>query len=182
MELKAALGLSQFISLLVFAAIARWYVAPWLKSLNRSSALVVLLWPHVFRYVALQAYSAQHAGFPISDAGLREIVYGDVGGAVIALTAIIALRHRSRTAIPLVWLLVITTVVDTVLNISGGIRENLFGAATGVTWMVVSFYVPMLMVCLCLTVWQLHARWGESIASSPIPAKSRAVSRVSLAN
>jgi hypothetical protein len=59
--------------------------------------------PHVFRYVALSAYSARHPGFPISDAGLSEIVYGDVGGAIIALTAITALRLHSREAIPAVW-------------------------------------------------------------------------------
>jgi hypothetical protein len=45
---------------------------------------------------------------------------------VLALIAIVALRHRARMAVPLVWLLVIETAVDTVLNISGGIRENLF--------------------------------------------------------
>jgi hypothetical protein len=189
MELKAALGLSQFIRLLVFITIARWYVAPWVKSLDRASALVALLWPHVFRYVALQAYSAQHAGFPLSDAGLREIVYGDVGGAIIALTAIIALRRRSRAAIPVVWLLVITTAVDTVLNISGGIRENsggirenLFGAATGVTWMVVSFYVPMLMVSLGLITWQLLSRHSEPFEVAASSGPSRLPRRVSLAS
>lgn len=163
MDLKAALGVSQFISLLVFTTIAAWYLVPWLKSLDRASALVALLWPHVFRYVALQAYSAQHAGFPISDAGLREIVYGDVGGMVLALSAIVALRRGSRAAIALVWLLVITTIVDTVLNISGGIRENLYGKAGGVTWMIVSFYVPLLMVSLGLTAWQLYARRDEPL-------------------
>src|SRR5579864_5704400 len=90
-----------------------------------------------------KSYSAQHVGFPISDVALRAIVYGDLAGAVIAMTAIVALRYRYRAAIPLIWLLVATTVVDTVLNITDGVRENLFGAATGITWMVVSFYVPM---------------------------------------
>jgi hypothetical protein len=180
MELKVALGLSQLISLVVFATIASWYVAPWLKTLNRATALVALLWPHVFRYVALQTYSAQHGGFPISDAGLREIVYGDVGGAIIALTSIFALRHRTRAATPLVCLLVITTAVDTVLNISGGIRENLFGAATGVTWMVVSFYVPLRIVSSGLILWQLYSRRGEPIELS-VPNSSVQPRRLSLA-
>src|SRR5713226_9322267 len=127
MDLKAALGLSQLTSLIVFVTLARWYVVPWIKTQQRATALVALLWPHVFRYVALQAYSAQHAGFPISDAGLKNIVYGDVGGMVLALIAIVALRHQARGAIAWVWLLVIETAADTMLNISGGIRENLFG-------------------------------------------------------
>jgi len=37
-------------------------------------ALSALLWVHVFRYVALQVFSAQRDGFPISDSGALEIV------------------------------------------------------------------------------------------------------------
>jgi hypothetical protein len=169
MQLKAALGLSQILSLIVFLTLARWYLVPWLKTLDRAGALIVLLWPHVFRYVALQAYSAQHAGFPISDAGLRNIVYGDLGGMLLAMAAIVALRHRARAAIPMIWALVAATLIDTVLNISSGIREHLYGAATGVTWMVVSFYVPLLMVTLGLTIWQLYSRRNEWLDESASP-------------
>src|SRR5262249_56494361 len=89
-----------------------------------------------------------------------------VVGAAIAFGVILALRHRSQGAAALTWLLVATTAFDTVSNISNGIRENLFGAATGVTWMVVSFYVPLLMVSIALTVWQLYSRFGEPITAS----------------
>lgn len=172
MDLKAALGLSQLFSLIVFVTIARWYVMPWLRSQERATALIALLWPHVFRYVALQAYSAQHAGFPISDSGVSRIVYGDVGGMILAMIAITALRHQARPALTLVWMLVIATAADTVLNVSGGIREHLFGTATGVTWMIVSFYVPLLMVSLGLTVWQLYSRLGEPLRRA-VAAPSR---------
>jgi hypothetical protein len=47
------------------------------------------VWPHVFRYVALQAYSAQRAGFPISDAALTRLVYGDLAGAALAFVVIL---------------------------------------------------------------------------------------------
>jgi hypothetical protein len=174
MDVKAALGLSQVFSMIVFVTIARWYVMPWLKIQERATALVALLWPHVFRYVALQAYSAQHAGFPISDSGVNQIVYGDVAGMILALIAITALRHAARLAIALVWLLVIAAAVDTVLNVSGGIREHLFGAATGVTWMVVGF------VSLGLTVWQLYSRRGEPLRRS-IAAAPRMANHLSMA-
>src|SRR5215472_17425486 len=167
MALKAALALAQIISIVVFVTAARWYLVPWLRTLTRANALTVLLWPHAFRYVALQAYSAQQTGFPISDAGLQRIVYGDIGGMLIAFAAILALRHRSRFAIALVWVLMATTIVDTVANISGGIREHLFGAATGVTWIVVAFYVPLLMVMVGLTLWQLYTRRAE-VVSPPV--------------
>jgi len=170
--LRPAQAGAQFFSLIIFASVARWYVAPRLGTLSRADALTPLVWLHAFRYVALQAYSAQHGGFPISDRGLTEIVVGDVGGAVIALATIVALRHRARVAIPLAWLLVAETVFDTITNIRGGIRENLLGAATGVTWLILGFYVPLLIVTVVLIAWQLYSRRGEAIAvHSPVAAR-----------
>ncbi len=164
--LQPAQAGAQLLSLIVYGTMARWYVAPWLKTLRRADALIPLLWIHVFRYVALQAFSAQRDGFPISDGGLMEIVVGDVAGMVIALATIIALRYRARLAIALAWLLVAETSVDTFLNIRGGIHEHLMGAASGVTWLILVFYVPLLIVSLALVIWQLFARRGEAIEGS----------------
>ena len=154
---------AQFLSLIVFAAAARWYVVPWLNNHTRAEALIALLWVHVFRYVALQVFSAQRDGFPISDSGAMEIVVGDVAGAVIAFAAIALLRYRVRLAIPLAWLLVLETVYDTFTNIQGGVREHLMGAASGVTWMVLTYFVPMVVVSCVLLVWQLYARRGQAL-------------------
>jgi hypothetical protein len=164
--LQPAQAGTQLLSLIVFATLAIWYAAPRLKTLGRADALTVLLWIHVFRYVALQAFSAQKAGFPISDSGLMEIVVGDVAGAIIAFATIAALRYRVRLAIPLAWLLAAETIIDTFLNIRGGIHENLMGAASGVTWLILGFYVPLLIVSLALIIWQLVARRGETIDGS----------------
>lgn len=174
--LQPAQAGTQLLSLIVFGTIASWYVAPWLKARGRADALVPLLWIHVFRYVALQAFSAQRDGFPISDGGLIEIVVGDVTGMVIALAAIVALRYRARLAIPLAWLLVAETIYDTVTNIRGGIHENLMGAASGATWLILGFYVPLLMVSLALIIWQLYARRGEALAVGGRAVRSREAS------
>src|SRR5258706_3915839 len=151
MNLKAAAALAQMSSLVVFATMAKWYVVPWIKSRGRADALIAVLWAHAFRYVALQVYAAQQAGFPISDDGRDQIVHGDLAGMILSMIAMVALRHRARWSIALVWLLVAQTAIDTVSNVTNGVREHLFGAANGVTWMVVSFYVPLLMVSLVLT-------------------------------
>src|SRR5260221_5004837 len=90
---------AQFGSLFVYVVAVRWHVSPWLRKLTRADALIALLWVHVFRFVALQTYSAQHAGFPISDAGLTDIVLGDVGGAIVAFFAIAVLRIRSSLGV-----------------------------------------------------------------------------------
>lgn len=164
MNTMQAQGFAQMLSLVVFVTIALWYVVPWIKKQARADALIPLLWVHVFRYVALQAFSAQQAGFPISDGGRDAIVYGDLLGMILAMAAILALRHRVRFAIPLVWLLVVETMTDTVENVSHGMREHLFGLANGVTWLVLSFYVPLIIVSLGLIVWQLISRRSEPVA------------------
>ena len=164
---------AQFVSLLIYIAIARWYVAPWLAARRRADALTALLWLHVFRIVALQIFSARQGGFPISMGGALEIVIGDVGGAIIAFAAIALLRLKSAAAIMLCWLLVIETAADTVLNIHGGIEEHLMGAASGVVWMILVFYVPAIVVSLALLVWQLVTRRHESLTDhSPTQAQA----------
>jgi hypothetical protein len=164
--LMPAQASAQLFSLIVFGAIARWYAIPWLKALTRADALIGLLWVHVFRYVALQVFSAQTTGFPISDVGAMEIVLGDVAGAVMAFVTIALLRYRVRFAIALAWLLVAETAYDTVSNIRGGVREHLMGAASGVTWFVLVFFVPMVIVSAVLLVWQLYSRRNEALDSA----------------
>jgi hypothetical protein len=164
--LTPAQASAQFMSLIVMAAVARWHIIPWLDRRARADALIALLWVHVFRYVALQIFSAQHDGFPISDGGAMEIVVGDVAGAVIAFIAITLLRRRARLGILLAWLLAAETAYDTVANIHGGVQEHLMGAASGVTWMILTFFVPAVVVSGVLIAWQLYARRGEALGSS----------------
>jgi len=154
---------AQLVTLIVYGAVAAWYVAPWLRRQTRADALIVLLWVHVFRYVALQVFSAQRDGFPISDDAAMDIVLGDVGGAVLAFLAILLLRRRIGLGVLLAWLLAVETAYDTFENIQGGIREHLMGAATGVTWLVLVFFVPMVVVSVVLMVWQLYSRRGEAL-------------------
>jgi hypothetical protein len=169
---------AQLITLFVFIALARWYVMPWLAARLRAEALIALLWVHVFRYVALQVFVAQRDGFPISSGGAMEIVIGDVGGAIIAFAAIILLRQRAVAGIALCWILVAETATDTFLNIRGGIEEHLMGAASGVTWMILVFFVPAVVVSIGLLAWQLVIRRQEPLAEglrdgTPPPAAHR---------
>jgi hypothetical protein len=165
---------AQLVTLLVFIVIARWYVAPWLAARGRAEALIALLWIHVFRYVALQIFAAQREGFPISMDGALEIVIGDVGGAIIAFAAIVLLRRRAAAGLVLCWLLIAETATDTFLNIRGGVEEHLMGAATGVTWMILVFFVPAIIVSLGLLVWQLVARRHEALIAGARHAPSAA--------
>lgn len=53
--------------------------------------------------------------------------------------------------------------MDTVLNIHGGVREHLMGAASGPTWFILAFYVPAVVVSAALIAWQLWARRSEPL-------------------
>jgi hypothetical protein len=170
---------AQIVTLLILIAAARWYVAPWLATRERADALIPLLWVNVFRYVALQIFIAQREGFPISAGGAMEIVVGDVGGAVIAFAAIVLLRKRSVAGVVLSWLLVVETATDTVLNIRGGIEEHLMGAANGVVWPTLVFFVPAVIVSIGLLAWQLVSRRDEPLsADSPGNSLPLATSRL----
>src|SRR6266851_2133914 len=107
-------GIQFTLSLLVYALIAFWYVAPRLSKLSRESALVPLLWVHAFRVVGgtILAPGAVDSGVPM-DFRLM-IGYGDMATAFLALLALIALRARFRGALALVWLCVTVGMLDTI--------------------------------------------------------------------
>jgi hypothetical protein len=75
--------------------------------------------------------------------------------AVLALLALVALRYRFRGAIALVWLCIIVATLDTVNAIVQSVRDSVFTYALGVNWVIVSIYVPALLVSSLLIVLQL---------------------------
>jgi len=73
----------------------------------------------------------------------------------LALVALVALRTRSSWAIPLVWLVVVVGLLDTVNAIIQSLRYDVFIHALGVNWVIVTAYVPALLVSSALIFWQL---------------------------
>lgn len=157
MLIKAQIG-AMVISLVVFILIAVWYLIPLLKRLSKPKAIIVLLWVHIPRYITLIMYSAQRECYPISAIAAKEAVVGDVVGAIVALAAIAAFRKRERLGILFSWLLVIETIVDVVVGFVRKAHEPLWGKASGVTWLILDFYIPLILICLPLLIWQLISR------------------------
>jgi hypothetical protein len=163
MILTLAAALANVLNFFVFVLIAVWYVAPWLATRPRPEALVPLLWVQAFRHIALQIFSAQHFGFAVSDGSRDQIAAGDVIGMLLAIAAISSLRYRWRVAPVLIWLLTAETAFDLVYTAVLGIREQLYQSASNVTWLIVSFYVPLLWISLGLIVWQMYSRRNEPL-------------------
>ncbi len=83
------------------------------------------------------------------------IGFGDLATAVLALLALIALRNRYPGAIAMVWLCIIVGTLDTVNAIIQSVRDSVFTYALGVNWVIVSIYVPALLVSSLLIFLQL---------------------------
>jgi hypothetical protein len=158
-DLTVAALWSMVLSFVVFGTLAGWYLVPRARRApDLSAAIVPLVWVHALRHIALQLFSHQAAGFPISDAARNEIVYGDLAGMILALATLYALRYRWRGAVALAWVLVAATVVDLGNAAVRGLREQLFAEAEGWSWFILTFYVPALWVTVVLVAWQLWVR------------------------
>jgi hypothetical protein len=148
-------GIQFTLSLLAYALIAVWYVAPRLSDLPREAALAPLLWVHAFRIVGgtILAPGAVEAGVPMD---FRVMVgYGDLATAFLALLALIALRARFRGAIALVWLFIGVGTLDTLNAVVQSLRDSVFSYPLGLNWVIVTFYVPALVVSSVLILIQL---------------------------
>jgi hypothetical protein len=139
-------GIQFTLSLAAYVLLAWWYLAPRLARLPREVALVPLVWIHVGRVVGgtILAPGAADASVPMD---FRTMIgYGDMATAVLALLALIALRLRWRGAIALVWLVLAVGLLDTVNAIIESMRYSVFTYPLGVNWVIVTAYVPALLV------------------------------------
>ena len=155
MEPVVIFGIQFTLSLVAYALIAAWYGVPRLSRLPRDLALMPLLWIHAFRIVGgtILAPGAVDAAVPLD---FRTMVgYGDLTTALLALLALIALRTRFSGSIALVWLCVGVGMIDTINAIVQSVRYNVFTYSLGVNWVIVTAYVPALLVSSALILWVL---------------------------
>jgi len=166
MEPIALFGTQFTLSLVAYALIVLWYVAPRLSTVPREVALAPLLWIHAFRVVGgtILAPGAVDPGVPME---FRTMIgYGDLATAALALLALIALRARLTGAIALVWLCLGVGLVDTVNAIIQSTRYGVFSYALGVNWVIVAIYVPALLVSSLLIFMQLRRPSGRPAESA----------------
>jgi predicted RND superfamily exporter protein len=161
-----ALHLAQLFSLTTFFMAAMFYFVPWTRLQDRAVALQPLIWVQVFRFIALQSFSAQASGSMLVLDDMRDqIVFGDIIAATLAIVTIVALHYRMRVAAWLAWLVVAATVFDFGNNIASAAREHVDELSSGTTWMIQTFYLPLIVLAVVFTVWQLVARRHEKISA-----------------
>jgi hypothetical protein len=163
MEPTVLFGVQFTLSLVAYLLIAFWYVVPRLSGLPRELALVPLLWVHAFRTIGGTILAPGAVGPGVPSEFRTMIGYGDLVTAFLAIVALIALRSHFSAAIALVWLMVVVGMLDTVNAIIQSVRFNVFTYALGVNWVIVTIYVPALLVSSLLIFMQLLARKSPEV-------------------
>ncbi len=142
-------------SVFVFGIVAVWYVWPLLTQLSRNSALIPLLFVHVFRYVGMTLLVTGMVDPRLPREFLSSAAYGDLLAAALALASIFALRSNWRFAIPLVWLANTWEFVDLLNGIRGVLQINVPRFHLGTAWYIYTFYAPIVIISHLMIFWIL---------------------------
>jgi len=162
-------GIQFTLSLVAYALIAAWYLEPRLSRMPSALALVPLLWIHAFRVVGgtILAPGAVDPGVPME---FRTMVgIGDMVTGFLAVLALVALRAGIRPAIGLVWVCLVVGTLDTFNAILQSLRFDVFTYPLGVNWVIVTSYVPALLVSSLLIL--RHLLRPAVDPARPVPAR-----------
>lgn len=142
-------------SVVVSVAVVWWWVWPSLSKLSRNSALVPLIFVHIFRYVGMTLLVTGMVD-PRLPIGFRNnAAYGDLLTAALALLSICALRSDWRLAIPLVWVFNTWGFVDLLNGVRGLLQLNVPSFNLATFWYVYTFYAPAVLVSHLMIFWIL---------------------------
>ena len=130
----------------VFGIVAVWYVWPVLTKISRNSALVILLFVHVPRYVGMTLLVTGMVDPKLPTEFLSSAAYGDLLEAALALASIFALRSNWRVAIPLVWVANTWGFVDLLNGVRGVLQLNVPSFNLATFWYVYTFYAPLVLI------------------------------------
>src|SRR2546430_11659541 len=103
MDAFAVFGIQTFFSFVVFGLLAWWYVWPWLRSIDRTSAFTALTFVHALRPIGATVLVTSVAGTALPRDFAEAVAYGDLATSVPAVVTLLALRSRLGFAITLVW-------------------------------------------------------------------------------
>jgi hypothetical protein len=142
-------------SVFVFGIVAVWYVWPSLTKASRNSALTLLLFVHVPRYVGMTLLVTGMVDPKLPTEFLSSAAYGDLLEAALAFASIFALRSNWRVAVPLVWVANTWGFVDLLNGVRGVLQLNVPSFNLATFWYVYTFYAPLVLVSHLMIFWIL---------------------------
>jgi hypothetical protein len=154
---SAIFRLQFVLSLVVGTLVARWYVWPRLAAWPRRDALIPLLFVHATRYVGLVFLVPSVVPPDLPAAFAKPAAYGDLIAALLALLALLALRHEWPGAIALTWLFNVVGVADLLYAVAQGTR---FDVPLGAAYYIPIVAVPILFITHAMIFVLLGRRRG----------------------
>ena len=139
---------------------------PSLTKLPRNSALVPLLFVHVFRYVGMTLLVEGMIDPKLPREFLSAAAYGDLLAAALALASIFALRSNWRAAIPLVWVANTWGFADLLNGVRGVLQVNVPRFHLSTVWYIYTFYAPLVVVSHLMIFWILikSKSWNKHVS------------------
>jgi hypothetical protein len=150
MDAFAVFGIQNLFSFVVFGLLAWWYVWPWLKSVDRTTAFTALTFVHALRPIGATVVVTSVAGTALPRDFAEAVAYGDLATSVLAVATLIALRSRLGFAVALVWVTNIVGLADLLNALVGGVRYDVARLGMGSFWYVVTILVPVLWIAHAL--------------------------------
>jgi hypothetical protein len=142
-------------SLLSYTLIAVWYVVPRLSKQPREEALLPLVLLNTFRTVGLVFLFPQVTGGALPQDFAVPAAYGDLLTTGLAGLSVFALRLRPGWALPLVWLFNLVGITDLLFAMYQGAVTGLPFFQLGAAWLLLTLYVPLLLVSHVIVFWLL---------------------------
>jgi hypothetical protein len=137
--------LFQFIlSLAGYAAVGWWFIRPWLQTKPIETALSILLVPQLFRHVGVSLLVPEIVDPTFPEAMARQTAIGDTATALLAWTALVAIRVGWRHARAAVWTFNVFGLTDMIVNLVNGIRLQV-ADDLGAAWFGIAFVVPLML-------------------------------------
>jgi hypothetical protein len=147
-------------SLAGYTALGWWFIRPWLQGKPARTALSILLLPQLFRHVGITLLSPEVVDPTLPEAFARQVATGDAIAALLAWSALIALRVGWRYALAVVWLFNLVGLTDMLLNLAHGARLQV-ADHLGSAWFGIAFVVPAMLVVHSLIFAFLLRAHGE---------------------
>lgn len=146
MDVQAIFGLSILMSFITFGLATCFYIWPALVRMDRESALVPLIVPHMTRFAGLSFLVPGVVSPELPQAFAIPAAWGDWIAAVLAMIALYALWRRAAWAIPAVWIFNVWGTADFLF----AYYQGLIGAPFQASLLGGAFFIPAAIVPVLL--------------------------------
>jgi hypothetical protein len=155
-------GLSILGSFIAFGLIARLYVWPRIQAAEAYDALLLLVAPHLFRFMGLSFLEPGVVSPSLAQSFAIPVAYGDLGAALLAIAAVLALRARANFALAMTWAFNLWGSADLLSAYYHGATGGLEPGSLGAAYYIPTVIAPGLLVTHALIFALLVSRRGAA--------------------